>query len=578
MYQTQIPPVVTKTWVDLQFPPAHPPMLQCMQYDAGLRQLEIRLLKQGADWPVPEGWTVNLRMKKADGTSLYQPVDYQGSLVFVTLTGSICAAAGEHSFVLEITGAEQVIQTPVLVLKVWKNPLPHPELTSQPEYTSLQQLAQSAQASAQSAQTSAASAQQTAQALEELLQTQQSQTLTVLSQWEYDALTPPNPQRLYLVQSDHPDRHLAGWFPFQKDLKNQLDPSMTAAATGGEGFGNWDGAGLSYRTAPAGGGALSLTDLVPTSSTSDLQLYPNGYILAPRTQGSTNSYLALPLANPNPLQPGATYRLEMSSKHPANGTAAMCYGGAGWLGLKKPDNTSLSLGIAIHSASTGATGQVEFTAPADIGEYSQLLFYYDNPSYSQYITLTITCTALPTVGENYLTLPSGLFAGIDPSQGISLAVEVKPDRGETASRIFQCAASDSAGELYATQGGAAGAAWGGVTLQPTGSSQALTPGQWHTLVLTVSQSRLCLYADGTLTCSANESGDALSQLLAHLGELTQNHLGYSPQGAADYAGLLKNLRIYAKALSAAEAGLVGTTPSAKLYWGSLLLASSQEEA
>ena len=148
MYQTQIPPVVTKTWVDLQFPPVHPPVLQCMQYDAGLRQLEIRLLKQGADWPVPEGWTVNLRMKKADGTSLYQPVDCQGSLVFVTLTGSICAAAGEHSFVLEITGAEQVIQTPVLVLKVWKNPLPHPELTSQPEYTSLQQLAQSAQASA----------------------------------------------------------------------------------------------------------------------------------------------------------------------------------------------------------------------------------------------------------------------------------------------------------------------------------------------------------------------------------------------------------------------------------------------
>ena len=123
MSETQNQMVITQTCVDLQFTGQKPPVLQCMQYDTNLRLLEIRLQKDGADWPVPEGWAVNLRMKKSDGTSIYQAATYEGCLVYLILTGQMCCVAGEHSFVLEIAGEDQVIQTPVLLLKVWKNPI-----------------------------------------------------------------------------------------------------------------------------------------------------------------------------------------------------------------------------------------------------------------------------------------------------------------------------------------------------------------------------------------------------------------------------------------------------------------------
>lgn len=642
MSETQNQMVITQTCVDLQFTGQKPPVLQCMQYDTNLRLLEIRLQKDGADWPVPEGWAVNLRMKKSDGTSIYQAATYEGCLVYLILTGQMCCVAGEHSFVLEITGEDQVIQTPVLLLKVWKNPISSREFTSQSDYQILrdmveevQQSVEAAQSSAQSAAESASSLSQSAtaaanhaaaaaasaaaaqedagesqtnadqaynwnqncitlyHAVEELhtqiaqqLQQIQSvdvnQNMQVLSQAQYDALTPPNPKRLYLAESSHPNNHLVSCFPLQEDWKDQLNPTFAATPVGGQGLGSWDDTGKSCRTLPAAGAAMTLGSLVNLTSTQSIQLYDNGYILLPRTEGSS-AYVAVSLRSPSPFQAGVNYTFAMTSQIPTSQNATPCYGNAGHLALAKTDGTILDLGTAISSSSSGSSGSIAFTAPEDIAEYTQIYFYYDNPAYNQYITLSITCTASPTIRQNYLTLPAGLFAGKDFSGGISFALDIKPDNLADWTRIFQfyapAAQETGEGDLYATQGVTATGFWESLTVQQMGlgNYQCVTPGVWHTFVFTVSPTQLCIYLDGALKTAANDTGSTLSGLLSHLDCFTQNYLGYSRFEDNDYAGLLKNFRIYDKALSPSEAAQVGTAPSARLYWGSLLLADSQEE-
>ena len=642
MSETQTPMVVTKTWVDLQFAHRKPPILQCMQYDANLRLLEVRLLKDGADWPVPEGWTVNLRMKKSDGTSIYQSATYEGSRVYLVLTGQMCCVAGEHSFVLEIAGGDHVIQTPVLLLKVWKNPLTSLEFTSQSEYTALQEMVEDAKESMEAAQSaaqtvaetaqsvaenaqaaasqaakaasSAASAQkdaaqsqtsanqaytysqscntlyqsveelhqQISQQLETILSVDANQNLEILSQAEYDALTPPNPKRLYLAESNHPINHLVGYFPLQGNLDNQLQPTTAATAVGGSGFADWDGTGISYRSCLVDG-SMTLSQLVSDHPNSNIQIYDNGYIMLPRQEGSTDAYVALPLADPNPFEAGVTYTFEASMKNPVNGAPSVSYGNAGKLALAKADNTVLFLSTIVTSSGTGASGSIRFTAPENIKEYTQLRFYYDVPDYYQYITISITRSISPTVQKNYLTLPASLFARKDFSNGISFVVDLKPDNFQAGAHIFQFRALASGsgvqGELYATQGSTAVGLWESETIQQAGGSdQGVPAGSWHTYVFTVSSSQLCTYVDGTLCTTAKDTGATLRNLLSHLDRFNQNYLGYSPAGDNDYAGLLKNFRIYDKALSATEAAQINNSASARLYWGSLLLADSQEEA
>lgn len=615
---------VTQVSVDLQFKDAKPPLLQCMQYDTNLRLLEIRLLKDGIDWPVPEGWAVNVRMKKSDGTSIYQGAAYEGSRVYLVLTGQMCCVAGEHPFLLEIVGEEEVIQTPILLLKVWKNPISSKEFTSQSDYQILRDMVEEAdqarkeaQASAQSAAENAAEAatnaresqenadqaytwnqncqtlyhsvdamqQQVNQQYQELLQVNINHNFQVLSQEEYNALTPPNPKRLYLAESSHPNNHLAAYFPLQGDFANQLDPTMdTAVAVGGEGFSDWDGTGISYRSFPAAGQPMDLEDLVALSTNTGLELYSNGYIMPPRPSGVSQEFAVVNLRSPCPFEAGATYLFEMTSCNPTNQVAVTNYGNAGHLALAKADGTVLDLGTAITSTGTGAQGSITFTAPSDIGDYTQLYFYYDNPSYYQNITLSITRSPSPTIRQNYLALPGGLFAGRDFSQGISFALDIKPDALGDWTRIFQFYApaeeGQGEGDLYATQGVTATGYWEESLVQQMGygNYQCITPGVWHTFVFTVSPSQLYIYLDGSLKTTASDTGSTLSALLSHLDCFTQNYLGYSRFEDADYAGLLRNFRIYHKALSSAEVSQIHAAPSARLYWGELLLADSQEGA
>lgn len=297
MSETQNQMVITQTCVDLQFTGQKPPVLQCMQYDTNLRLLEIRLQKDGADWPVPEGWAVNLRMKKSDGTSIYQAATYEGCLVYLILTGQMCCVAGEHSFVLEIAGEDQVIQTPVLLLKVWKNPISSREFTSQSDYQILRDMVEEAQQSMEAAQSSAQSAAesasslsqsataaanhaaaaaasaaaaqedagesqtnadqaynwnqncitlyhaveelhtQIAQQLQQIQSVDVNQNMQVLSQAQYDALTPPNPKRLYLAGKQPPQQPSGQLLSLAGGLEGPAQPHLCRHSGGRAGFG-----------------------------------------------------------------------------------------------------------------------------------------------------------------------------------------------------------------------------------------------------------------------------------------------------------------------------------------------------
>ena len=53
-----------------------------------------------------------------------------------------------------------------------------------------------------------------------------------LSQSEYDALNPPDPKTIYIVESDGPQNSLVANYPLTQNLSDGMDGSKTATAIG----------------------------------------------------------------------------------------------------------------------------------------------------------------------------------------------------------------------------------------------------------------------------------------------------------------------------------------------------------
>ena len=67
-----------------------PRQVVCTQYDAEMRVIAVRLKQNGKDWEIPAGYSVNVRMRKADGTSVYNPQQGAGNVAYVTLSAQMC--------------------------------------------------------------------------------------------------------------------------------------------------------------------------------------------------------------------------------------------------------------------------------------------------------------------------------------------------------------------------------------------------------------------------------------------------------------------------------------------------------
>ena len=154
----------TRAYLDSRSPAAP---VHLVQYDDTLPVIAAALYAGETPYTLPAGGSVNLRMGKPDGTSVYNPalgLDEGRHTVYIQVTPQMTALAGDLAPILEVTAGGGVAGTSVLALKIAPNPVPAEKIQSADEYRTVQQLAAQASAAAAAAAGSAQTAQDSAAA------------------------------------------------------------------------------------------------------------------------------------------------------------------------------------------------------------------------------------------------------------------------------------------------------------------------------------------------------------------------------------------------------------------------------
>ena len=141
---------------DFQSAPHSPEKIDVMQYDSNVRYMAVSFFDNRRIWPIPDGFSVNLRMEKSDGKVVLNPSSVlQGNLALFQVTQQMCVVVGEHPFVVEVIDGENAIYSFPCILNVVENPVSQGEIDSTDEFKTLDELVKEAQEAADSAAQSA---------------------------------------------------------------------------------------------------------------------------------------------------------------------------------------------------------------------------------------------------------------------------------------------------------------------------------------------------------------------------------------------------------------------------------------
>lgn len=140
---------------------AMPGIVHLVQYDVSLPIIAVELHADSQPYAVPEGMAVNVRMKKPDGKTVYNPalgLSSDRSTVYVAVTPQMTAAYGSGIATIEIAALDEIAGTAPLVLDIDRNPVPNESIASSDEYRTVYELIAAAEKSAREAAESASSA------------------------------------------------------------------------------------------------------------------------------------------------------------------------------------------------------------------------------------------------------------------------------------------------------------------------------------------------------------------------------------------------------------------------------------
>lgn len=120
------------------------PVVKAMQYDNNMRVVEAAMTANGVPFLVPDGYSVNIRMRKPDGTCVYNPaLEVSGNTAKIVLTQQMLAFSGKAAAILEVVGGENgvdVLGTAHWCIDIASNPVPEEFVESTNEFRTIQQL------------------------------------------------------------------------------------------------------------------------------------------------------------------------------------------------------------------------------------------------------------------------------------------------------------------------------------------------------------------------------------------------------------------------------------------------------
>lgn len=185
-----------------------------------------------------------------------------------------------------------------------------------------------------------------------------------------------------------------------------------------------------------------------------------------------------------------------------------------------------------------------------------------------------------TKRENYISLPNDFLEGINFSNGATFVIRCKPDKAVSAgngdwTRIFNfykhasSAPNDGEGEVYLTQGLIGTWYYNAQSVQYLDTSVAgtLAANQWHTVALVIepikpdnAHVKVSVFVDYRTIGSTQGVFTGTDWL----NKVDQNWIGASRFDDDDFTGMVKDFRVYNKALSDSE--LTNVMGSQNLTW------------
>lgn len=190
---------------------------------------------------------------------------------------------------------------------------------------------------------------------------------------------------------------------------------------------------------------------------------------------------------------------------------------------------------------------------------------------------------LPTKHENYISLPNNLLEGVDFSNGATFVIRCRPDKTASAgsgdwTRLINfykhpsSAPNDGEGEVYLTQGLIGTWYYNAQSVQYLDASVAgtLAANQWHTVALVIepikpdnTHVKVSVFVDYRTIGSTQGVFTGTDWL----NKVDQNWIGASRFDDDDFTGMVKDFRVYNKALSDSElTNVMGSNFKWRLRW------------
>lgn len=134
---------------------SYTPRLSCTQTDNESINVKLKLMNKTVPYVVPDGYDVNIRAEKPDGTHIYKPVTVENGVYSFVLGGQLTTAEGLSKCAIEIVKGEFALHSAKFEVDVAAQIAPDGEIVSDDDMETLNNYISRAETAAERAETAA---------------------------------------------------------------------------------------------------------------------------------------------------------------------------------------------------------------------------------------------------------------------------------------------------------------------------------------------------------------------------------------------------------------------------------------